>query len=111
MSATKWIDTLKQIRQGVSNHLSEDTPELQEMIDSRMKWCVGDPEQGIPTCEHFSHSNINAAAEGVLDFVRKLNGLPEDQLKSFEGKQCSVCGCSFRLYLKSEDKQCPKGKW
>ena len=107
----EWIDTAKQIRDGVANHLSESNPEIEAMIQERIKHCVGDPENGLATCENFTHGDLAAAADSAFDFIRKLKGLPENELKDFNGKKCAQCGCGFQLYLKSPEKKCPVGKW
>jgi hypothetical protein len=105
------VGTAKQIRDGVANRLGEGKPELEAMIEQRMKHCVGSPEEEILTCEYFSQGTLVAAMDTIVGFVRKLKGLPKEELEGFNGKKCAQCGCGFKTYLVSPDKRCPAGKW
>lgn len=106
------IETMRQIRDGVSNHLSEDKPEIKALIAKRLQHCVGDLEAGKTPCEYFEQGGVlRSMFDSSFDYIRKLKGLPENELKSENGKKCSQCGCSFQIYLKSPEKTCPKNKW
>lgn len=106
------IATAKQIRDGVLNDLKGETPEKNAMIEARMKYCVGSPEEGIATCEHFAFDSFVEKVDEAFSLLKSIAKIPEDErLKDYSGKKCAKCGCHFTKYLVSPEKTCPLGKW
>ena len=103
----------KQIKEGWMNSINyeKQSPETKAMAEARSKFCLGDPDKGIPQCPHLTYSKTVAFAEKLTVMVSGKPITMTEQIDKAEGFACGMCGCGARQIFVTKDKKCPIGKW
>lgn len=109
--------------------------EEKKKIDTRIKTCAGNTEEGIPKCENFVAAPVYAVVTEVIESVLKVKAWFAKEKKVIEiddpygrktktknhrttdeivggSYRCTGCGCDFGASVAIKKKEdCPLKKW